>query len=70
MKLVQCIRGHNNLLINGEIYTVIENGENGYILLEVSPPPPYTSFKKDRFIDIDLDSIDISELTNLLVEEV
>lgn len=49
MKVV-CIKGHEGVLIEGEIYTVVNVTKNGnYLLNELEPPEPYTSFDKDRF---------------------
>lgn len=47
---VVCTRGYEGVLIEGEIYTVINVTKKGnYILNELDPPEPFTSFDKDRF---------------------
>jgi len=49
MKVV-CIKGQKGFLIEGETYTVINVTKKGnYLLNEIDPPEPYTSFDKDRF---------------------
>lgn len=47
---VKCIKGHEGVLNEGDIYTVIAETSNGnYILSEVGVPEGFTSFHKDRF---------------------
>jgi hypothetical protein len=47
---VLCIKGQKGFLIEGETYTVINVTKKGnYLLNEIDPPEPYTSFDKDRF---------------------
>jgi hypothetical protein len=47
---VLCIRGHEDLLKEGEEYTVVALTSNGnYFLEEVEIPEGYTSFSSDRF---------------------
>lgn len=49
-KFVKCIKGHEGILEEGQYYTVVEITKKGnYILDEVLPPPPHTSFCKSRF---------------------
>jgi hypothetical protein len=50
MHLAKCINGHEDLLKEGDIYTVSAITQNGnYLLEEVEVPEGYTSFNKDRF---------------------
>lgn len=50
---VMCINGYENLLTDGNIYTVVEVTKNGNFLLEeVEVPEGYTSFSSDRFIPV------------------
>jgi len=50
---VMCINGYENLLTDGNIYTVVEVTKNGNFLLEeVEAPEGYTSFSSDRFIPV------------------
>jgi hypothetical protein len=47
---VMCIKGHEGLLNEGDIYTVTALTSNGnYLLEEVEVPEGYTSFSNDRF---------------------
>ena len=47
---VMCIKGHEGLLNEGDIYTVTTLTSNGnYLLEEVEVPEGYTSFSHDRF---------------------
>jgi hypothetical protein len=50
MRLVKCIKGHEDLLKEGDIYTAYAVTQNGnYLLCEVEVPEGFTSFNKDRF---------------------
>jgi len=50
---VMCINGYENLLTDGNIYTVIEVTKKGNFLLEeVEVPEGYTSFNSSRFIPV------------------
>lgn len=50
---VLCLSGHEGVLKEGEIYTVKEVTDKGnYLLMEVEPPQPYSSFKKERFVPL------------------
>jgi len=50
---VMCINGYENLLTDGNIYTVVEVTKKGNFLLEeVEAPEGYTSFSSDRFIPV------------------
>jgi hypothetical protein len=50
---VMCINGYENLLIDGDIYTVVEVTKKGNFLLEeVEAPEGFTSFNSDRFIPV------------------
>jgi len=50
---VMCINGYENLLTDGNIYTVVEVTKNGNFLLEeVEVPEGYTSYSSDRFIPV------------------
>lgn len=45
-----CVTGHEGLLEEGNIYTVLEVTSKGnYILEEVEVPEGFTSFSADRF---------------------
>ena len=47
---VMCNEGHEDLLIQGNIYTVVGITSKGnYILQEVQVPEGFTSFSADRF---------------------
>lgn len=48
--IVKCTKGHEDLLKEGDIYTVVgETYKGNYILEEVEVPEGFTSFDKDRF---------------------
>lgn len=48
--IVKCIKGHEGVLNEGDIYTVVaETSKGNYILDEVEVPEGFTSFHKDRF---------------------
>lgn len=50
---VLCIHGHEGVLEEGETYTVSEVTEGGnYLLFEVEPPQPFSSFKSTRFVPL------------------
>ena len=50
---VMCINGYENLLTDGNIYTVVEVTSKGNFLLEeVEVPEGYTSFNSSRFIPV------------------
>ena len=47
---VMCVKGHEDLLSEGNIYTVLEITTKGnYILDEVEVPEGFTSFAAERF---------------------
>jgi hypothetical protein len=63
---VMCINGHEGVLTEGDIYTVIEVTKSGnFILDEVAVPEPHTSFNSDRFVPLESDD----DLTEELEEE-
>lgn len=63
MIVVECIKGHPNLLYEGAYYTVVDITHKGnYILEEVEPPHPHTSFNKERFGEPQNLDFDLSEL--------
>jgi hypothetical protein len=48
--IVKCIKGHEGVLNEGDIYTVVaETSKGNYILAEAEVPEGFTSFHKDRF---------------------
>lgn len=50
---VMCIDGYEGLLIEGNIYTVVEVTQKGnFILEEVNVPEGFTSFDYNRFVPI------------------
>ena len=50
---VICIKGAEGILTEGEIYTVINVTTKGnYILAELDPPSPHTSFDATRFQEV------------------
>ena len=50
---VLCIDGYPGFLEEGETYTVMEITDRGnYLLFEVEPPQPYSSFKSSRFVPL------------------
>lgn len=63
---VLCIKGEEGILEEGSVYNVIEVTNKGnYILLEVEPPQPFTSFQYDRFMPIqDLSLEELEEFQN------
>lgn len=64
---VVCKKGIPGILEENQVYSVKKITSKGnYILYEVEAPPPYTSFYKHRFDEIDLEEIDINfeELLN------
>ena len=64
--VVKCIKGHEDLIKEGDIYTVIAQTSRGnYILQEVKVPQGFTSFSKDRFEIID----DFEGLWDIHMEE-
>lgn len=51
--LVLCILGHPGVVQQDSIYTVRSITSQGNInLFELDPPHPYTSFYKERFVEI------------------
>lgn len=44
-----CNVGSPGYLEKGKKYTVLTETEDGYVLFEIKPPSPYTSFHKNRF---------------------
>lgn len=65
---VLCIKGQKGFLIEGETYTVVNVTKKGnYLLNEIDPPEPYTSFDKDRFEMVsDDDLLEELELEDLV----
>lgn len=59
--LVLCIKGFAGIIEEGEIYTVTKVGDRGINVEEATPPPPHTSFFKDRFKEIQ-SPVDVSAL--------
>ena len=50
---VLCIHGHEGVLEEGSVYTVSEVTDAGnYLLFEVYPPQPHTSFRSLRFVPL------------------
>lgn len=50
---VLCLNGYEGVLSEGEVYTVREVTDRGnYLLEEVEPPQPYSSFRKERFVPL------------------
>jgi len=50
---VMCIKGHQGILEEGEVYHVADVTEKGhYLLFEVDPPNPYKCFNKFRFVPL------------------
>lgn len=50
---VMCIKGHEGILEEGEVYHVADVTEKGhYLLFEVDPPNPYKCFNRDRFVPL------------------
>lgn len=50
---VLCLNGYEGVLSEGEVYTVSEVTHKGnYLLEEVEPPQPYSSFRKERFVPL------------------
>ena len=50
---VLCLNGYEGVLSEGEVYTVKDVTDRGnYLLEEVEPPQPYSSFKKERFVPL------------------
>ena len=50
---VMCIKGHEGILEEGEVYHVSEVTDKGhYLLFEVDPPNPYICFNRDRFVPL------------------
>lgn len=59
---VLCIQGYENVLTEGEVYTVLQTTVGGnYLLEEVEVPEGYTSFNQNRFVP--LQSTDLDEWT-------
>jgi hypothetical protein len=64
---VLCIQGHEGILEEGEVYTVMEETPKGnYLLFEVNPPEPYQCFNSGRFIP--LNDMTEEEMSNMEVE--
>lgn len=54
--IVRCINADEETLKKDDLYTVLDiTAEGNFILEEVSPPVPHTSFSKDRFEDTGTD---------------
>ena len=50
---VMCIKGHEGILEEGEVYHVADVTDKGhYLLFEVDPPTPYKCFNRDRFVPL------------------
>ena len=50
---VLCVQGHEDILIESEVYTVYQATTNGnYLLEEVEVPEGYTSFNQNRFVPL------------------
>ena len=67
---VMCIKGHEGVLKEGEVYHVSEVTEKGhYLLFEVDPPNPYLCFNRDRFVPLtevlDEELIDLSKVISV-----
>jgi len=66
---VKCIKPHPGVIESG-YYTVKEITKNdNFILNEICPPSPHTSFSKDRFEEINIDDINIYELTEIFEQQ-
>lgn len=60
---VMCINGSEDLLTEGDIYTVVYVTDKGNFLLEeVEVPEPYTSFDSNRFIPLTQETVLEEEL--------
>lgn len=56
---VMCILGSEGILYEGSVYNVTEvTPQNNYLLLEVDPPKPHTSFRSERFMPLEDDLVD------------
>ena len=59
---VLCVNGYENVLTEGEVYTVAQvTTGNNFLLEEVNVPEGYTSFNSNRFVPLitsDEDSLD------------
>jgi len=50
---VLCVNGYEDVLTEGEVYTVAQvTVSNNFILEEVSVPEGYTSFNSNRFVPL------------------
>lgn len=66
---VLCNVGSQGFIEKGKKYTVLTETENGYVLFEVSPPRPYTSFHKNRFEVLNETNDELRDLFNGIREE-
>ena len=56
---VLCIEGYENVLTEGEVYTVLQTTVSGnYLLEEVEVPEGYTSFNQNRFVPLQTTDLD------------
>ena len=56
---VLCIQGYENVLTEGEVYTVLQTTVGGnYLLEEVEVPEGYTSFNQNRFVPLQTTDLD------------
>lgn len=56
---VLCIEGYENVLTEGEVYTVLQKTVSGnYLLEEVEVPEGYTSFNQNRFVPLQTTDLD------------
>jgi hypothetical protein len=59
---VLCVNGYENVLTEGEVYTVAQvTTGNNFLLEEIDVPEGYTSFNSNRFVPLitsDEDSLD------------
>jgi hypothetical protein len=63
---VMCIQGHEGLLTEGDIYTVVYVTDKGNFLLEeIEVPEPYTSFDANRFIPLTRERVLEEELSEV-----
>ena len=65
---VLCVQGHEDILIESEVYTVYQVTTNGnYLLEEAEVPEGYTSFNQNRFVP--LISTDLDEWTEEMEQQ-
>lgn len=64
---VLCINGHEGLLKEGDIYNVyFVTNQGHYLLEEVDPPEPFTSFHCNRFVPLQNEDVIVEDRVHVV----